>query len=40
MRTLLLCLLAAFLYAQDAFLVQPYLQLGDAPKVPFQAARR
>jgi predicted phosphodiesterase len=32
MRTLLLCLLAAFLYAQDAFLVQPYLQLGDAPK--------
>ncbi len=33
MRTLLLCLLATFLYAQDAFLVRPYLQLGDAPKV-------
>lgn len=33
MRTLLLCLLAAFLYAQDTFLVKPYLQLGDAPKV-------
>jgi 3',5'-cyclic AMP phosphodiesterase CpdA len=32
MRTLLLCLLAAFLYAQEAFLVKPYLQLGDAPK--------
>jgi predicted phosphodiesterase len=33
MRILLLCLLAAFSYAQDPFLVKPYLQLGDAPKV-------
>ncbi|WP_257306898.1 metallophosphoesterase [Geothrix campi] len=33
MRTLLLVLLTVFLQAQDAFLVKPYLQLGDAPKV-------
>ena len=33
MRILLLCLLAAFLNAQEAFLVKPYLQLGDAPRV-------
>ncbi|MDP1831617.1 MAG: metallophosphoesterase [Geothrix sp.] len=32
MRTLLLCLLTAFMHAQDAFLVKPYLQLGDAPR--------
>jgi hypothetical protein len=37
MRTLLLALLTAFLpaqeaVAQDVFLVQPYLQLGDAPR--------
>lgn len=32
MRALLLILLTAFLSAQDAFLVKPYLQLGDAPK--------
>lgn len=32
MRTLLLALLTAFLPAQEAFLVKPYLQLGDAPK--------
>ena len=31
MRSLLLCLLCALLPAQDAFLVKPYLQLGDAP---------
>lgn len=33
MRTLLLLLLTACLQAQEAFLVKPYLQLGDAPKV-------
>lgn len=33
MRSLLLCLFCALLPAQDAFLVKPYLQLGDAPKV-------
>lgn len=33
MRTLLLVLLTVFLQAQDAFLVKPYLQLGDAPKL-------
>src|SRR5512133_2491190 len=33
MRILWIFLLAAFLQAQDAFLVKPYLQLGDAPKV-------
>ena len=33
MRTLLLLLLTAFLPAQDTFLVKPYLQLGDAPRV-------
>ena len=33
MRILLALLFAAFLQAQDAFLVRPYLQLGDAPKV-------
>ncbi len=33
MRLLLFTLLTAFLSAQEAFLVQPYLQLGDAPKV-------
>ncbi|GLH73622.1 hypothetical protein GETHLI_21240 [Geothrix limicola] len=32
MRTLVLLLLALFLQAQDAFLVKPYLQLGDAPR--------
>src|SRR5512133_2335674 len=32
MRTLLLLVLTAFLSAQDAFLVKPYLQLGNAPK--------
>ena len=33
MRTMLLLLLTVFLQAQDAFLVKPYLQLGDAPRV-------
>ena len=33
MRILLVFLFAAFLQAQDTFLVKPYLQLGDAPKV-------
>jgi len=33
MRILLIFLFAAFLQAQDTFLVKPYLQLGDAPKV-------
>ncbi|HEY3400110.1 MAG TPA: metallophosphoesterase [Geothrix sp.] len=33
MRILLILLFAAFLQAQDPFLVKPYLQLGDAPKV-------
>jgi len=32
MRSLLLILLTAFLSAQDAFLVKPYLQLGNAPR--------
>ena len=32
MRILLVLLFAAFLQAQDAFLVKPYLQLGDAPR--------
>lgn len=32
MRTLLLLLLTACLQAQDAFLVKPYLQLGNAPR--------
>ena len=32
MRILLVFLFAAFLQAQDAFLVKPYLQLGDAPR--------
>jgi len=32
MRTLLLAFLTALLPAQDAFLVKPYLQLGDAPR--------
>ncbi len=32
MRTLLLVLFAACLYAQSPFLVKPYLQLGDAPE--------
>jgi len=32
MRTLLLCLLTVLLQAQEAFLVKPYLQLGDAPR--------
>ncbi|HJV49098.1 MAG TPA: metallophosphoesterase [Geothrix sp.] len=36
MRTLLLLLLAALLQAQDAFLVNPYLQLGDAPRLAAQ----
>ncbi|WP_243302737.1 metallophosphoesterase [Geothrix oryzisoli] len=33
MRLLLLLLLTALLPAQDAFLVKPYLQLGEAPRV-------
>jgi acid phosphatase type 7 len=33
MRTLVWLLFTAFLSAQDAFLVKPYLQLGDAPKI-------
>ncbi len=32
MRTLLLCLLTALLWAQEPFLVKPYLQLGNAPQ--------
>jgi len=32
MRSLLLALLTLLLQAQDAFLVKPYLQLGDAPR--------
>ncbi|WP_257310710.1 metallophosphoesterase [Geothrix fuzhouensis] len=32
MRIMLLLLLTVFLQAQDAFLVKPYLQLGDAPR--------
>lgn len=33
MRILLLTLLTVFLQGQDAFLVKPYLQLGDAPRI-------
>jgi 3',5'-cyclic AMP phosphodiesterase CpdA len=33
MRSLFLALLAVVLQAQDAFLVKPYLQLGDAPRI-------
>ncbi len=33
MRPFLLALLALFLSAQEAFLVKPYLQLGDAPRL-------
>ena len=33
MRTLLLALLTVLLQAQNVFLVQPYLQLGNAPRV-------
>jgi 3',5'-cyclic AMP phosphodiesterase CpdA len=36
MRLLLLALLSVVLQAQDAFLVKPYLQLGDAPRVAKQ----
>ena len=36
MRTLALLLLASLLHAQDAFLVKPYLQLGDAPQLAAQ----
>jgi hypothetical protein len=36
MRILLLAFLTLFLRAQDAFLVKPYLQLGDAPRVAKQ----
>ena len=36
MRSLLFCLLCTLLPAQETFLVKPYLQLGDAPRLSAQ----